>query len=241
MSGLKTVFATTLTEVGSNDVEGIGQVRVEADPILGVRKFRWVRNKSGGSLAVNSVAGWEAGMAALVADTNTDTLKVVDSAMGATAGEFVGYWVRVLDDVGGAGAAPEGEVRKIVANGATELTVDTAFTAAVTAGDTVQVYRPWHIVAAADAMVAAEVAGVLMATLADNKWGWVQFAGINLNTLVVAVGTTLVAGAALKVAAGILVVAGDAADNGEVVAANVFAVTTDTVLRTAVVKWALTE
>jgi hypothetical protein len=72
-----------------------------------------------------------------------------------------------------------------------------------------------------------------MATLADGSYGWVQRNGFHLTALVVAAGTAVAAGAALKPGAGLLVAAADNADNGEVVGASVFAVTSDTVLRTA--------
>jgi hypothetical protein len=230
----KGLFATALADTATTDVEGLGASRVEFDPILGVRRFRWVRNASGGSLAVNSLVGWEPqDTTARTASANTDVTLIIHA--GSSTADMVGYYVRVLDDAGGAGAAPEGEVRKIIASTATQLTVSPGFSAAVTTSDTFEIFRPWHIIAAADAMVATEVAGVLMATVANGSYGWVQTHGINLNALVVAAGTTLAAGAALKAGAGILVAAADAADNGEVVGHNVLQVTTDTVLRTALV------
>jgi hypothetical protein len=229
----KQVFGTALSDSTTTDVEGIGQTRIESDPVLGDRHYRWVRNGSGGSLAVNSLAGIELGLAAVTAGANTDATKIVRGSSVWVANAYNGYWVRVLDDAGAAGAAPEGEVAKIANNSTTILTLTAALSAAVTTTDTFQIFRPWHIIAAADAMVASEVAGVLMGTIADGSYGWVQFRGFNLNALVVAAGTTLAAGAGLKAGVGVLIAAADNADNGEVVGTSIFAVTTDTVLRTA--------
>src|SRR3990167_3727278 len=111
MSGNKDVFGTALTDVTSTDVEGLGQLRVESDPVLGDRVFRWVANRSGGTLAADSIAGYESVStgSAFTAGTNTDKSLIVGTF---TAGLFNGMYARVLDDAGAAGAAPEGEIQK---------------------------------------------------------------------------------------------------------------------------------
>lgn len=236
----KSFFATALTAVHLTDQDELGALRYEHDPVLGDREYQYVRNKSAGTLAVNSLVGWEAlSEATITAAANADLSKIIRSAGTWVAGELVGFYVRVLDDAGAAGAAPEGQVRRVTANDATTLTVDAPFTAAVTTTDTFQLHRPHYVIASADGMVASEVAGVLMATLLDGQYGWVQRRGVHPTALVVAAGTALAAGAAVKAGVGNLIVAADAADNGEIVGHNIFAVTTDTVLRTAPVRLAL--
>jgi len=238
MSGMKSVFGTALNQAYATDIEGVGQVRIESDPVLGDRYYRWVRNGTAGTLAVNSVVGFEQNetAGAITLTANTDLSKLRSAAAFPSANAIVGSYARILDDAGAAGAAPEGEVRRVATwQSTSEITVDAPFTAAPTTGDTVHFIRPWHIVASADGMVKPEVAGVLMATLLTMEYGWVQFKGFHPGVLAVAAGTTLAAGAALKAGAGIVVVAADNADNGEVIGASYTQLTTDTVLRRAVV------
>jgi len=233
---MKSVWATALTDTATEDKEGLFQTRVEVSPIYGERWFRWMKNGSGGSLAVNSLAGHEfISESAITAGANTALNQIVRGSGTWTSGSLGGYFVRVLDDAGAAGAAPEGEWARITSNTTTVLTLDRDLTAAVTTSDTFQIFRPGHIIASADGMVASEVAGVLMATIANGSYGWVQYRGFHPSALVVAAGTTLAAAAAVKAGTGLLVVAADNADNGEVVGVNLHAVTTDTVLRTAFV------
>lgn len=237
---IKSLFATKLGDNDTKDKDELGVLRREHDVLLGERMYQYVRNFSGGSLTKGDLVGWEAlSESAITAAANTDLKKIKRNAGTWVEGELVGFYVRVLDNNSAAGTAPEGDVRRIVANSADTLTVDTDFTAAVTTSDTFEIHRPHHIIAAADGMVAAEVAGVLMATLADKEFGWVQRRGLHPAVPIVAEATALAAGAAVKVAAKIAVVAADAADNGEIIGYNVFAVTADTDLRTALIRLAL--
>lgn len=57
-----------------------------------------------------------------------------DSSLSLTASALIGGTAFVLYDAGGAGAAPEGEVKRISANSSTTITT-TALTAALAAGD----------------------------------------------------------------------------------------------------------
>lgn len=222
MSGLKEVFATALTDVSDKDIEGLGQVRVEASPVLGVRKFRWVRNISGATLAKGDSMSYEKRMQAPIsALVNTDKSLVEVAAATFTVGDLVDFYLRVDDDAGGAGAAPEGEISKIKSNTASQVTLVDALTAAVTTSDTILVFRPWYVVDSADADTRPEWAGIAMSAAKDKEYFWVQYAGFNLDALVVASGTAIANGAALKPGAAILIAASDTADNGEVVAAAV--------------------
>jgi hypothetical protein len=234
MGRVKSVWGTALTDVNTKDLEGLGQIRLETDPILGERWYRWMKNASGGSLAADSVAGFESiSESAITAAANTALNQIIRGSGTWTQGAVVGYYVRVLDDAGGAGAAPEGEFARIIGNTTTVLTLDRNLTAAVTTSDTFEIHRPFHLVASADAMVSQEVAGVLMATIANGEYGWVQFRGLHTNVNCVAAGTALAAGAAVKAGAGLVVVAADNADNGEIIGANVLAISSDTVRRKA--------
>jgi len=230
----KSVWGTALTDTNTQDIEGLGQGREESSPFFGERVFKWCKNRSGGSLAVGSLVAFEQiSEAAITAAANTDATKVVRSTGTWTPADITGCFLRVLDDAGAAGAAPEGEVGRIQSATTTQVTLAAALTAAVTTGDTFTIHRPYHMIAAADGMVKSEVIGVLMATVANGSYGWVQSKGLCLSALMAAAGTAVTAGTALKPGAGILVAAADNADNGEVVGSIPVAVTTDTVARTA--------
>ena len=230
----KSVWGTALADVSTTDIEGLGQCREESAPFYGERIFRWCKNMSGGSLAVGSLVAFEQlSEAAVTAAVNTDATKVVRATGTFTPAAITGCFLRVLDDAGAAGAAPEGEVGRIAAATTTTVTLASALTAAVTTGDTFTIHRPFHMIASADGMVKTEVLGVLMATVPNGSYGWVQCKGLNLAANVAAAGTAVTAGTALKAGAGILVAGADNADNGEVIGSVPVAVTTDTVLRTA--------
>lgn len=81
--------------------------------------------------------------------TGGSTTTVVDTAVplpGSTADHFDYYWVKIVKDAGGAGAAPQGEIRAVSEGGWANtgtFTVSSAFTAAVAASDTYEVHPPF--------------------------------------------------------------------------------------------------
>ena len=81
--------------------------------------------------------------------TSGSTTTVVDTAVplpGSTADHFDYYWVKIVKDSGGAGAAPQGEIRAVSEGGWTNtgtFTVSSAFSAAVAASDTYEVHPPF--------------------------------------------------------------------------------------------------
>jgi len=74
--------------------------------------------------------------------TSGSTTNVTDTSLTLTADELINSLAIVTYDAGGAGAAPEGEFSRVSDNDTTSLTLDTALTVAVAAGDEVMVIRP---------------------------------------------------------------------------------------------------
>ena len=241
----KEFFATKLIDAVLTDVEGLGAEREEYDPILGLRKYRWVKNVSAAALTQGMICSWEKMMTGspftVTGNPGNNAVGVIQFAAASfTARALGGMFARVHDDAGAAGAAPEGEIHRIRTNtdALISLADDDPLTVPCLVGDTVVIFRPYHVVATADADGQPEVAGIVQApSLAINSFGWVQTFGIGIAN-VIAAGTAVAAGALLKVNGtnNNLLTAADAADNGEVVAAALAnGVQSDTVLRKALV------
>jgi hypothetical protein len=121
--------------------------------------------------------------------TKNYTLASITASAGSTstlthtgkfvADEEIGNYLYLLDDVGAAGAAPEGQVRQIIKNTANVLTVQPAFSVAVASGDTAEIFSYSQVIAAAGGNQRWEVGGVIVAPdgVADNYWGWEVFWG----------------------------------------------------------------
>lgn len=233
----KTIFRTALDAAQDTAVEELGVERVEIDNKYGQRHFRFVQNKSGGSLAVDVPVMYDGQHIGTDVTASAGSTTTVERSSGSfiTDGVSVDDIINVQDDAGAAGAAPEGEYSFVTKVEATKLTFSPALTVAIAVDDTVNVLKKFSIKASADAAGRAEFAGVLMATLADGKFGWVQTKGIHPTTSIVAAGTALAEGAILKPGASLLLVISDTADVGEAVGVCLLAVASDQVLRKAVV------
>src|SRR5262245_23269355 len=156
----KLYFATKLNDTDTIDREGLGSEREEFDPILGLRKFVWVRNVSGGALTQGQWVAWEKQMTgspftvtATVGSNQANSTQFMNFAAATfTARAIAGMWARIHDDAGGAGAAPEGEVHRIKSNTDSLITLadDDLLSTAIGVGDTVAVFRPWHVTTTQD-------------------------------------------------------------------------------------------
>jgi hypothetical protein len=135
--------------------------------------------------------------------TSGSTVKAVTT--GLTASEHDGKLCYVLDDAGGAGAAPEGEIGIIGSNTTTTINLDPnrPLSAALAVNDDLVLIANWQGEDAADGDLAHTVLGVAMGTsgISDNGYGWVHRLGV--TPAAIAAGA-IVAGDPVVAAAGVL-------------------------------------
>lgn len=222
-------WATELDSSSAVALEIPGAIREDIHPAYGYRRFQYVRiDQSGGCTAgqlMSQVA--DVAISNITAGTTTSI-----TTSGLTADIHVGGLLYCTDDNGGAGAAPEGEIARIVANSATIVTIDKddAFSVAPAANDDFLIVKPWAVDDSADGDFASQVKGVTMAAHDQYDWGWVQFEGINPSVDAIAAGTAIPTGESVVADAAIVTDgAGDAVDLRIGVAKHGLA--SDTVLR----------
>lgn len=144
--------------------------------------FAWVCNRSGSAIARGELTKWYSVAPASATGGSTTTIEDTGAFI---ADEQVWNIVHINDDAGAAGAAPEGEFGLIIKNTANILTIQTpradgAFSAAVAASDTYDIYSNCMVVDSAAGDSRSELAGVAMASsLADNYWGWICIMAVN--------------------------------------------------------------
>jgi hypothetical protein len=242
---MKTVFGSALTETWlvTKMRDQIGIIRREFDYKLGERWFRCVQNRSGGSLAADTLVMYDGTMTTAVANTGTGTTYATRaSGSWITDKALPGDIVHVVDDAGAAGAAPEGETSYLTKVAALRIDFLPALTVALANADTVGIIKPFSIIAAA-AKAGKRVAGVPMADIADGYCGWVQCRGIHMKANVFAAGTALAEGDRLAAGAALLALMATVANNASTtddinevaVATALQNLASDTVRRKAVV------
>lgn len=221
-----------LNSSSTTPLEQIGTVREDFHPTYGHRKFKYMRFLA----AVNE--GVPCRIAAPVTLTATAGTTTTFTVVGATSDLYNGWFFKVLDDAGGAGAAPEGEAGQILKNTATLVTLnpDDELSAALAVGDTVQVWAPWAATTGAASLGAGQYAGVPMADQAQYDYGWVQFEGFYPNCVAVAAGTAIAPGASVIVGAGPLITTVGAAALSLVIGQSPAGLASDQVLRRVGVK-----
>jgi hypothetical protein len=226
-------WGTELDSSSSTALEKKGAVRWDQHPIYGLRGFQYLRCDQSGGCTAGQLQSFVANTA--INNISSGTTTSITTS-GLTANIHVDGILYCLDDNGGAGAAPEGEKARIVANTTTLVTVNKndAFSAAPAANDDFVVVKHWAVGDSADGDFAAAVAGVAMADQDQYDWGWFQFYGINPSVDAIAAGTALPTGE--SIVANVAVVndgAGDAVDLR--VGKILHALSSDTVLRKAMV------
>jgi hypothetical protein len=174
------------------------QVREELDKEYGLRRFRVVR-PDGGAPTIGQILSFELTQASEASATSGSTTTVGDTGIGWTAEDYSGKYgpcyCLITDDAAGAGAAPEGECKRISTNTTALLTVASAFSAAVVVSDKYLIIRIGVAEDGADGDAATEVAGIVMATTVTNDYFcWVQVHGFNPVIGTVATGTAVTAG-----------------------------------------------
>lgn len=228
-------YATALNSSNSTPYDRPGIVRWEQHPIYGTRGFQYVSfYQSGGVTAGQLVSYYTQTITNITSGTTTSI-----TTSGLVADKLVGGLLRCSDDAGGAGAAPEGEIARIVKNTTTVITIDSddAFSVAPAVNDDFTVILPWATVDSASGDPACNVAGVAMADNDQYGWGWVQFFGIT-QADAVAAGTALVVNQGV-IAGTALVTASSTSAAGLLLGSNVAGLTSDTVRRKALVRLAV--
>ena len=145
--------------------------------------FRWVCNRSGGTLVQGMPVSWYSASGTATSGSTTTVTCLIGSFVN---GEDVWNNLYISDDVGGAGAVPEtewGKIIKAVVNAAgTHITFtirtarsDGSFSAAVAVGDTFQIRSSCQVMPCNALDTVGEVAGVVVraAGIPDNYWGWI--------------------------------------------------------------------
>lgn len=169
-------------------------------PVHGLCCFRWGVNRNGSAIGPGVFASRMADQA-VTADA-AGTVNTFTDTGQFTEHEEVGNILHILDDAGGAGAAPEGEVGLIVKNDANTLYLQSdnaqasALTAATASGDTGRIISVAKCDLAAIGDTKQDVFGGALVSVADNYWGWFLCYGWLMEAAVVAAGTTVDSGSA---------------------------------------------
>lgn len=226
-------WATQLDSTSSTPLEKLGAVRWDLSDTFGLRGFQYVRFFQSGTVAAGALQSYAANVA--VSNITSGTTTSITTS-GLTADIYVGGLLRCLDDAGAAGAAPEGEVGRIIKNTTTVITIhaDDAFTVSPAVNDDFEIILPWAVNNSASGDECAQVAGVVMTSQAQYNYGWVQFYGLYPTATIVAAGTAVPVNESL-IAGTALLTDGAGAAIDQRVAYNASSVSSDTVLRKAVV------
>lgn len=230
----RAAWRTTLDASHTTPQEQLGAIRFDYHPHYGVRGFEYLRSDIAGTASQGTIVAQADNVS--VANITSGTTTMITTA-GLTADIHVGGLLYCLDDAGAAGAAPEGESGRIIKNSTTVITIDPndAFSAAPAANDDFVIIKPWAV-RAASTDAAAIVKGALMADQPQYSYGWAQFLGINPFVAAVAAGTTIPAGESVITAAGGLVTDGAGAVAELRIGQILHQLTTDTVVRRAIVR-----
>jgi hypothetical protein len=222
-------WATKLNSTSATALERKGDIRWETHPFWGLRGFKYCRIDQSGGMTAGQVSSQLANVS--IANITSGTTTTITTS-GLTADILVDGLLVCIDDAGAAGAAPEGEKGRIVANTATLVTIDAddAFSVAPAVNDDFKVHLPFAVDDSADGDAAGIVQGVVMAAQDQYDYGWVQFYGIHPSVATVAAGTAIVVDE--SVVADAAIVTDGAADAVDLrIGRALVEVTSDTVLR----------
>lgn len=191
-------------------VQGIlGQGSYRNIPVNGYARFRLVCNRSGGTLVQGSSCSFYAASATATEGSTSTFTALVGSFL---ENEAVWNSLYILDDAGGAGAAPETEwgiITKAELNAAgthITFTVQThktngLFTAAVGVGDTCIIRSRCQVIPCDLGEEVEKYAGVVVRAdgIPDNYWGWIAEEADEVAALIKAA-TVITADRAVRVA-----------------------------------------
>ncbi len=204
-------------DFGSDDSEPVGffpgAVSMGADLLGGFKMFVYGRTRQSGGMTkgqlstrLNSVGVNVFGLVVTVTAESTetnDTTHISATANYAAVDDSIGMLIHHTDNNSSAGAAPEGEVVRIISNNLNTATLDPdyAFTAAPAVSDVYVLYAPFHHDDSADGDFSVGILGVVMGTRSATNYGWLQTHGFNPAAdyeggAVIAAGDPAVAGVA---------------------------------------------
>jgi hypothetical protein len=231
LGNTRLAWGTELYASDSTQKEILGSVRWDVNPIWGLRGFEYVRFHFAAEL------GQLCTQVANVAIANqTGTVKTGFTLTGSmTADIYVGCLARVKDDAGAAGAAPEGELARIISNTANAAVFhpDDELSAALASGDDLEIICPNRVKVAAAGEESLLVRGVAMAAQTAYYYGWVQFYGRAPHAQFVAAGTAVTGPKGLIAATGGLLTVSNSSSRSILVASlETTTVATDQVKRT---------
>lgn len=182
---------STITPVGIDDLNA-DRTTPQFDPdgyafahddMTGARLFVYCQNRQGSLLAQGNLVtrvGGTNGTTTVTASTGTTTSVTISGSV--TADAHTGAMLYIEDDAGAAGAAPEGEISRIIKNTTNKITVDPdrAFTKAIAASDICVIIGTFNIENSADGDFAYAIKGVVAGKdgISDKKFGWVQTWGM---------------------------------------------------------------
>jgi hypothetical protein len=154
---------------------------------FGFRIFRYGRIIQAGGMAKGELASRAAdvtGTVTAAAGESNGTTSLSDTA-NFTADNESGKICHITDNNDSAGAAPEGEVSVVNTNSVNTLTLDSKypFSTAVAVNDTYRDVSVWLGNDSADADLAINVFGVIMAARTTRYYGWHQMYGLNPGVL----------------------------------------------------------
>lgn len=185
----------------------IGQGAYRNIKVNGHASFRMVCNRSGAELPVGTSVSWREASGTVVSGTTSTITCLVGSFVD---GEDVWNELFMLDDAGGAGAAPETEfglITKAVASGANIVftvqtgEIDGLFTVAPAVGDTFLIRSMSQVLPCNAAAPSEKYAGVVVRAdgIPDNYWGWIAEEADSVAALIEAA-TAITKDRALRVA-----------------------------------------
>lgn len=155
-----------------------GQYCQTWDPLYGFRIFKLMKNLSNASIAKGNCLSY-VNPATVGTITAGSTTSITSSSM--TANDLEYQMINVTDDIGGAGAAPEGETSLCISNTSTLINLhpDYPFSTAIAASDTCYVIyqNGFELAASGDLRGPGKftncVCGIAYGAAADNEWCWV--------------------------------------------------------------------
>lgn len=137
--------------------------------------YRYVKTKDALSRGqVVKQSGYDSGLSdedTLSSNTNKDV--VTQSGASWTAGHWVGCYLYINDGTG------EGQLRRIVKNDSTTLTLDSALDTALAVADSDGIiFAPWQVELAPITTLTQRPLGVAVCTVTANYYTWIKCNGI---------------------------------------------------------------
>jgi hypothetical protein len=232
-SNFRLAWGTELDASDSTPKESPGSVRTVVDPVFGYRQFEYVQ------FSYAAAAGeWvsKVGVVALASAASGTTTSVTTTGLTANAYQY--GLLRCKDDAGAAGAAPEGEIARIIENSTTVIYVNAAdaFSVAPAVGDAFDIILPHRVEQMTSGDMAVDVRGVSMVTQTTDYWGWAQFYGLCPIAKVVAAGTVVTGPkGVIAGSTGLATVSSTSAESAMIGFLPTTSIATDQVLRTGLI------